>query len=213
VIGCADLTLVAWLSLSGAVSDKPAFVGSAFAIPAEIAATMRQHSWREACPLALEALAYLKINYWGYDGAVHEGELVVDKTLSEEVLGIFRELFAAHYAIEKLRLIDAYKGSDDDSMADNNSSAFNCRFMTGKTGVYSWHSYGRAIDLNPLTNPYVSKKEVTPPAGKAFLDRTKKATGIIVDGDAVTKIFASHGWDWGGAWKSLKDYQHFEKKK
>ena len=203
--------------LGAGAEPKPAapsdFVGEAGAIPEAVAATMKQYSWHEGCPLGLEGLAYLKLSYWGMDGAPHQGELIVDKDLVEDVLAIFRELYDARFPIDKLRLIDAYQGSDDLSMADNNSSAFNCRFMTGSTTTYSKHSYGRAIDLNPLTNPYVSKKEVQPPAGKAFVDRTQKKPGLIVERDLVYKAFTGRGWVWGGGWKSIKDYQHFEKKK
>jgi hypothetical protein len=205
--GCA-----AWLSSAAALAAAPAFHGEAGPLPEDVAATMKQYSWREGCPVPLDELSLIRLNFWGYDGALHEGELVVNRAVSKEVIDVFRELFEKKFPIERMRLIDAYKGSDDASMDENNTSGFNCRWMTGKKGVFSNHSYGRAIDINPLTNPYVAKKTVSPKAGKAYLDRTKPAPGLITaEGECFT-AFNKYGWTWGGAWKGTKDYQHFEKK-
>jgi len=190
----------------------PTFIGSVTELPAEVAAKARRSSWREGCPVPLGDMRYLKVSFWGFDDAAHEGELIVNQSVANEVVNIFRALFAAHFAIQKMRLIDEYGGDDGASMADNNTSAFNCRDVAGKKGVFSKHSYGRAIDLNPLTNPFVTKDGIDPPAGAAFADRTQKAKGMIVEGDTVCTTFLSQGWAWGGAWKSMKDYQHFEKK-
>ena len=204
--------LLVLLSSAAAFAADPAFHGEAVPIPAAVVATMKQFSWREGCPVPLEELTLVKLNFWGYDEDVHEGELIVNRAVSKDVIEVFRELYAKKFPIERMRLIDAYKGSDDASMDDNNTSSFNCRWMTGKKGVFSNHSYGRAIDLNPLTNPYVAKKLVSPAAGKAYLDRTKPATGLITDGGECFQAFTKRGWTWGGAWKGTKDYQHFEKK-
>ena len=105
-------------------------------------------------------------------------------------------------------LVDRYGASDDRSMAADNTSAFNCRRVEGST-AWSEHSYGRAIDVNPLENPYISRRGVLPPAGRAFLDRSLRRRGMIHAGDAVVRAFASVGWGWGGAWTSPRDYQHF----
>ncbi len=136
---------------------------------------------------------------------------MVHKDVVSDVLAIFKVLFARRFAIEKMKVIDDYQGDDDASMADNNTSAFNCRFVAGKPGVFSKHSFGRAIDINPRTNPMVMDGQVFPPAGSAFLDREKKAPGILRAGDQAVRAFARRGWLWGGAWDSMKDYQHFEK--
>jgi hypothetical protein len=189
----------------------PEFVGHVRALPAQVVAAMRKHSWREGCPRAPGDLAYLEVDHFGYDGKVHTGELVVEARLAREVLDIMRELFQARFPIEKMRLIDAYAGSDEASMADNNTSAFNCRPVAGRSRGFSRHSYGRAIDINPLTNPYVKGKLVAPPAGRAFLDRTQGAVGMITRGDACHQAFVRRGWRWGGVWRLSKDYQHFEK--
>jgi len=103
-----------------------------------------------------------------------------------------------------------YEADDDRSMAANNTSAFNCREVTGRPGVWSEHAYGRAIDINPIQNPYVtSKGDVLPPAGAEYVDRSRTAPGMIHEDDAVVRAFRGVGWVWGGSWTSVRDYQHF----
>ena len=172
---------------------------------------MRQHAWHEGCPTPIADLAYLRVSHVGFDGAVHEGELVVHKNLADEVVTIFRALFERRFPIEKMKLIDDYQGDDDASMADNNTSGFNCRFVFGKPGIFSRHSEGRAVDINPRINPMVSGQTVLPPAGAKFLDPYAKSPGILRQGAPAVTEFLRRGWTWGGDWKSLKDYQHFEK--
>jgi hypothetical protein len=110
-----------------------------------------------------------------------------------------------------MRLIDDYQGDDDRSMADNNTSGFNCRPVAGKPIVFSKHSYGRAIDVNPLTNPMLASGAVYPPAGAEYVDRQRKVPGILRKDDKAVREFTRRGWTWGGTWPSMKDYQHFEK--
>jgi poly-gamma-glutamate synthesis protein (capsule biosynthesis protein) len=189
----------------------PVFRGTCSPVPSSVAARMRQYSWRDGCPTAIADLAYLRLSHYSYDRAVHDGELVVHKDVAAEVLAIFQYLFDRHFPIEKMRLVDSYQGNDDASMADNNTSGFNCRFVAGKLGVFSKHSQGRAIDINPRTNPMVTVDGVSPPAGARFLSRRTNATGILRAGDPAVIEFTRRGWTWGGAWASMKDYQHFEK--
>lgn len=195
------------------VGEAPAFEGSQAPLSEDVIKRVTGSSWRDGCPLPLEQLAYMKVKHWGYDDKVHDGEIIVDRMVAAELLEVFKELFDAKFSIEKMRLVDEYEASDDKSMSDNNTSAFNCRWIHGKKNVFSKHSYGRAIDINPRTNPYVSKKEIAPANGAQFVDRTKIVTGIIVADDACHKAFTQRGWKWGGSWKSIKDYQHFEKRK
>ena len=105
-----------------------------------------------------------------------------------------------------------YNASDNDSMQDNNTSAFNCRTTTSNKKVFSKHSYGIAIDINPLINPYIKKGKVLPPAGKQYIERKSGVKGLILKGGICYTAFKNKGWKWGGDWHSLKDYQHFEKK-
>jgi hypothetical protein len=94
-------------------------------------------------------------------------------------------------------------------MDNNNTSSFNFRF-TPNTTVLSKHSTGMAIDINPFQNPYIKGAVILPPAGVTQRDKVVK--GMITKGDACYQAFISRGWEWGGEWKSLKDYQHFEKR-
>ena len=136
---------------------------------------------------------------------------MVSGALAQELQAIFRELFAHGFLIERMEPVETYGGSDDRSMAANNTSAFNCRDVTGVKGKFSNHSWGRAIDINPLTNPYVKGPKVLPPGGQAFLDRTKAYPGGILPDSFIVKLFANYGWTWGGSWPDRQDYQHFEK--
>lgn len=172
---------------------------------------MLQSTWREGCPVPLADLVIVSVPHVGYDGTDHRGELIVHTRVKDDVIAIFCELHAARFPIERMQRIELYNGSDDASMAANNTSAFNCREVAGRPGRISNHSYGVAIDLNPLTNPWVSSKEVSPAGGKRYVDRTQNAPGLVKDGDFVQRAFAKRGFRWGGHWKTVKDYQHFEK--
>jgi hypothetical protein len=135
--------------------------------------------------------------------------LVVHEDVAPDVAGVFRRLFQARFPIARMELVDVFGADDRRSMAADNTSGFNCREATGQPGVWSEHSYGRAIDLNPLENPYVAGSTVLPPAGRAFLDRSTPREGMILPGGPVVRAFAAIGWSWGGDYHSLKDYQHF----
>ncbi|GIU85846.1 MAG: hypothetical protein KatS3mg009_0361 [Acidimicrobiia bacterium] len=177
-------------------------------IDAALAARMTPTSWRAGCPVPLAALRHLTVRHWGFDGLARTGELVVHADAADAMRRVMRSLWDAHFPIERMRLVDDYGGSDDASMAANNTSAFNCRFVSG-SGRWSEHAYGRAIDVNPVQNPYVAGGRVSPPAGALYLDRSVPALGMIRDGDAVVQAFAAVGWGWGGHFRSVKDYQHF----
>ncbi|MDP9494400.1 MAG: M15 family metallopeptidase [Actinomycetota bacterium] len=165
-------------------------------------------SWREGCPLAIEGLSAVDVSFWSYNGLVNTGRLIVATDLAEDMVAIMQDLYEARFPIERMAPVDAFGGDDDRSMAANNTSAFNCRQVTGGS-AWSEHSYGRAIDINPLVNPYVRGSTVLPPEGAAYADRERDAPGMIHAGDVVVDVFAARGWEWGGYWTSSKDYQHF----
>lgn len=172
---------------------------------------MKHTSWHTGCPVPLTDLRLLTLPYWNFKGQRREGELIVNHAVADEVEKMFSELYKHKFLIEKMQPVDNYAGSDDRSMEANNTSAFNCREKTGQPGTFSNHSWGRAIDINPLTNPYVKGATVLPAAGREYLDRSKPyAGGIEANGFAV-RLFEKHGWTWGGGWKDRQDYQHFEK--
>jgi hypothetical protein len=185
------------------------FEGTIAPIDAGIRARM-SFSWRPGCPVPTEDLRLLTIDHWGFDGAVRRGEMIVHADEAASLVQVLAVLFAGRFPIERMKLVDAYGGNDDRSMAANNTSAFNCRAATGNPGVWSEHSYGRAIDINPVQNPYVTADgTVLPPAGSAYTNRSEVADGMIGPGDVVVRAFAAIGWEWGGDWSGIKDYQHF----
>lgn len=166
-------------------------------------------SWRPGCPVPLESLRLVTATHWGFDGTVRRGELVVHADYADEIVTVLRRLFASRFPVEQMRLVDEFGGDDDRSMAANNTSAFNCRRATGASR-WSEHAYGRAVDVNPVQNPFVmSSGRVLPPAGAAHVRRDRSTPGLITaDGPAVA-AFRAVGWKWGGAWSRGKDYQHF----
>ena len=155
-------------------------------------------------------LSLLKIAYLNMNGETKIGDLIIAKDLSLEVVEIFKEIYNCKFPIEKMRTINNYNCNDDLSMEDNNTSAFNYRMVRGSRKL-SDHSYGRAIDLNPLLNPFVTRKKVYPENGRKYIDRENHVEGMIQKNDCVVRAFKSRGWHWGGDWKYSKDYQHFYK--
>jgi hypothetical protein len=167
-------------------------------------------SWRRGCPVAISDLRRVELTHWGFDGVRHSGELIVHKDVARSVAEVFHTLYSARFPIRMMLPVDHFGADDNASMAADNTSAFNCRPITGSTSGFSVHSYGKAIDVDTLENPYVKGEVVQPPAGKAFVDRADVRPGMIEHGDLVWRAFTSHGFTWGGDWTSLKDYQHFE---
>jgi hypothetical protein len=183
-----------------------------FEIPSAIRDAMRGSSWRDvpSCP-RFEALRFLRLRYRGFDGASHVGELIVAAELAEEVIDIFEHIFAADFPIESMRRIEELGADDDVSMAANNCSAFNFRVVDG-TNTLSLHALGRAIDINPVQNPWLRVRgaRVDPPAGRSYLDRTDLRPGMIVRPGPVVEAFERAGWSWGGD-LAQPDYHHFSK--
>jgi D-alanyl-D-alanine carboxypeptidase len=169
-------------------------------------------SWRPGCPIDPRQLRRAEVTYLGFDGQTHRGDLIVHEDLATEVVAIFDQLLQLRYPIEKVRMLDNYPGADDElSMEDNNTSAFNCRDIPG-TGRWSLHAFGRAIDLNPLLNPYIDRTGAFQPKNAApYLDRNRSDAGVLHAGDAAVRVFTDRGWRWGGDWRTPKDYQHFER--
>ena len=196
-----------------AVADGPTFTATVTTVPEDYRPQMIGVSWQPGCPVPIDDLRIIEMNHWGFDGTVHEGGLLmVHEEVVDDVVAAFGEMFDARFPIRRMELIEEYGGSDDASMEADNTSAFNCRPITGSPGRFSIHSYGKAIDINPVENPYVRGTTVLPPAGAAYLDRGDVRPGMIVKNDAVVKAFKNRGFDWGGSWHSLNDYQHFEAK-
>ena len=186
----------------------PAFAGSVSALGPAAKRRMTDVSWRPGCPVPLSDLRLLRLSYWGFDGRVHRGQLIVNADATAAVLTAVRLLFTARYPIHRMRPVEAFGGSDERSMLADNTSAFNCRGVPGST-AWSQHAYGRAVDLNPFENPEVRRRQVDPPAASAWADRSRTGPAVIHHGDAAWRAFAAVGWTWGGDWSYPLDYMHF----
>jgi len=197
---------------SGSAAASPRFEGTAAKLDGQTRARMTGVSWHQGCPVSLSHLRLLTVSHWNFSGEVERGRLVVNADAAGAMLEAMHKLFHEHYPIRRMRLVDAYGAVDDRSMAHDNTSAFNCRFIAGQPGVWSQHAYGRAVDLNPRENPYVTASGfVSPHNGSRYADRSRRDKGLIHSGDATVRAFASVGWKWGGAWSFPKDYQHFSR--
>jgi hypothetical protein len=177
----------------------------------ELLEKIRRTTWHPGCPVKPEDLRQVNVSYRDFHNRSQNGTLIVNREVADDVLRIFQSLYNHGFQIERMVPIEEYGGNDDTSMAANNTSAFNCRDTTGKPGVFSNHSWGRAIDINPLTNPYVKGNKVLPPEGRKYVDRTKEFPGSILKNGFVVREFERAGWNWGGNWPDRQDYQHFEK--
>lgn len=185
------------------------FQGTAEPIGPQLRERMTGVSWHRGCPVGLDDLRLLRVTHWGFDGETHRGRLVIHRDSARPLLRTMRELYRLRFPIRRMRLVDAYGADDRRSMAADNTSAFNCRFVAG-TNRWSEHAFGHAIDVNPVENPYVtSDGYVSPPAGAPYADRAQRAPGLIHRKGPVVAAFARIGWEWGGNWSWPKDYQHF----
>jgi hypothetical protein len=197
------------------VSDPPAtrnFEGSVAPIGPTLRARLIGRDWHPGCPVPIDQLRLVHVSYWTFTGDIRHGPLVVNERVAQDVVSVFHRLFDARFPIHRIGLPPRFRpprASDWYNTRDL-SAAFNCRPATGNPGTLSQHSYGWAIDVNPLENPYVgSDGKVLRRAAKPYLDRARQAAGMIHPGDVVVRSFAAIGWGWGGDWHTIKDYMHF----
>ena len=174
---------------------------------------MQGKSFPDSCTTSRDDLRLLHLLYKDINGDTCEGEMVCNVAIADSLIDIFRQLYDNDYPIEKMVLIDEYGGDDDASMADNNTSCFNFREVSG-TGKLSKHAYGLAVDLNPRYNPYIHKINgetlIEPENGSEYADRSLEFDYKIDEDDLAYKLFTEAGFTWGGSWKNSKDYQHFQ---
>ena len=177
-------------------------------LPASVIARITDCSWRAdpRCPPYSE-LAYLTIAHVAMTGEVGQGELIVATSIAEHAVALFRRLYALGFPIRQMRLVDEFAASDDASMAADNCSAFNFRVVAG-TQVLSQHARGRAIDINPVENPWRKPDRIDPPAGAAFANRAQIRPGMIVRPGPVVAVLDELGWEWGGDWRHARDDHH-----
>ncbi len=192
-----------------AAMRAPAYEATIHRLPVAIKDLMTGSSWRPGCPVPLQDLRLIRLRYWGFDDRAHRGRLVAHRSWAHGIANAFGDLYEARFPIRRMRLVDRYGADDMRSMRADNTSAFNCRYRSGVCCVWSQHAYGRAVDINPVENPYVGPWGVSPPNGADYVDRTPLQRGMIGPRGAVVRAFAGIGWEWGGTWSSSKDYQHF----
>ena len=206
------ITLSIWLCCTiGAQSQ----VFTSQTIPDSVWVTMQGKTWHNNPYIHRSDLRYLRISHYDLEGCIHVGELICNKLIADKLLTIFRELYRAHYPIQQMRLPDNYGADDERQMRANNTSCFCYRNVSGSKNL-SKHARGLAIDINPLYNPYIrySKKDghqiVEPATAKPYIDRKADYPYKITTSDLCYKLFIKYGFTWGGAWRTMKDYQHFE---
>lgn len=159
-----------------------------------------------APPEILTSQTLIDLEFWNFNGEIQVGQLVAHRELESEIRALFAEILAARFPIFQITPVVVFNWSDDISMAQNNCSAFNYRRKVGQTAL-SAHATGRAIDINPLQNPYQRGDLILPP--NAIYD--VNTLGTIVENGPVVRAFESRGWMWGGRWTQPKDWHHFER--
>lgn len=186
------------------------FTASVSSVPKKV---LQRSTWRPKCPVAPGDLAYLKMTFWGFDRLPHTGEMIVHESVAQDVVSVFRSIYAARFPIEEMRVtsLEEQRAWTRTPTGDTNlTSSFECRKATLGTN-WSEHAYGLAMDINPFHNPYVRGDIVGPELAGAYTDRAWTRPGMIFEGDAVTRAFGAIGWGWGGRWSSLKDWMHFSR--
>jgi hypothetical protein len=205
------LCFVCWLAVVWVGAQE----FSAQPIPDSVFHRMQGRSWPEGCTIRRADLRYLRLTHVDAESKEHVGEMVCNKAIANDLIEIFKELYRQKYPIQRIRLIDDYEAVDERSMRDNNSSCFCYRKVSGTTKL-SKHAMGMAVDINTLYNPYVrtgkdGRRIVEPATATKYVDRRKTFPYKIVKGDLLYRLFVQHGFKWGGSWRTMKDWQHFEK--
>jgi len=208
------ILLLSSLLMTASLGDFHAY---SYEITPQLKAKMiKGNVWHEGCPVNPSNLRYLRLTYINFEGRDQVGELIVHRDIADEIIEIMGQLYEIGYPIRQMRLISDFDGNDWQSIEADNTSAFNCRNATGSK-KWSRHSFGKAIDVNPLENPYISRKgRISHKASLKYRKRrhqedSSEDRAVLLPDDAVTKIFKSYGFKWGGDWRYTKDYQHFAK--
>ncbi len=163
----------------------------------------------------LAVLVCKTVLYYGFDGLLRQGQIVVHEKCVADVLAFFTLAKALRFPIAKVVPIShpRYAWSDELSCADNNSSGYNYRKIAGKDKL-SKHALGIAIDINPMHNPCITldgdrlESSRTPAKGFYY----PEVVGTLTVHHPLVLHMKSIGWDWGGGWRKygLLDYHHFE---
>jgi hypothetical protein len=204
----AAVAAVTLSAATGSSATRPPFASTVSPLPPAVARAMTGMSWRPGCPVPLRDLRLVQVSHVGFDGKVRRGRLVVHRDAARDVVRVFRRLYREGFPIRRMRPVEAYGANDFRSIEADNTSAFNCRFVEG-TRRWSEHAYGRAIDVNPIENPYVANGRTSHRASARYVRRTPCRPGMACPGNVLVRAFREVGWAWGGDWRGVKDYQHF----
>jgi hypothetical protein len=204
----APLLVAICLSTLSAADAEQArtFQASVDALTAPQRDKMKGQSWSEVCPVPLDDLVSIHLNYVGFDDAVHDGVLVVHRKVAKETVEIFGELFAVGFPIERMQPYEDFPIGE--YAAHNDTVGFYCRPAQDNPKVFSSHAYGISVDINSMTNPYHDPRGWWPVGSNG--DRNRSAPGLLTEGSEAVKIFMRHGWIWGGL-LDPPDYMHFGK--
>ena len=190
------------------------FQWSATPIPQPMKSQLKQRGfWKKGCPVGLGDLRLLTVSHLGFDRETHEGQLIVNKAAARPLSRAFRTMYANRFPIRHMRFSDFY--GPERQRPNDVTASFECRQAvpspcTGKkrTGTWSNHAYGLAVDINPRENPYVGCGQSNDPTAQSFRNRNRKRRGMV--GSRTIRAFAASGWEWGGSWSgNTKDYMHF----
>lgn len=186
-------------------------------IPEGVWSRMQGKTYKENPYIGRNELRYIRVLHWDYDDKIHLGEMVCNQRIATRLVHILRTLYENHYPIQRMLLPDVYNADDEMQMRANNSSCFCYRTVAKSGGTLSKHARGLAVDINTLYNPYYKDRKdgtrfVQPSTGRPYCDRTKQFRYKITANDLCVRLFKEQGFEWGGDWRTCKDYQHFELK-
>lgn len=163
-------------------------------------------TWQRGCPVGVADLAWVRVTFRGFEGARHTGEVLVHRSVADDVVAVFRQLWRLEFPIEEMRVTRRSELDAPPTGDGNNTSAFVCRVAVGSSR-FSEHAYGLALDINLFQNPYSKGDLVLPELASSYLDTSWRRPGMVTP--EVIAAFADIGWEWGGDWNSLKDRHHF----
>jgi hypothetical protein len=178
-------------------------------LSADMRAAMTGKSWKPGCPIPLDDLAAVQVTYFGFDGLTHEGTLVVHKRFAADASKIFQELYAIRFPINK---VSPWENYGPDIYAEQNITVgFYCEKADDAPTEWSSHAYGIAVDVNPLDNPFRDANKGWWPKVSAAVALRDDGRGKVSPNTEAFRIFARHGWAWGGFFAGDPDYMHFYK--
>ncbi len=203
------------VALPAVLLAAASFQSSVQPLPKPMKDQLKQRNfWHKGCPTPLSDLRLVTVTHRGFDRRDHTGQLVTNKRYARQMAGVFKRLYEIGFPIRHMRFADYYGPKKGRPKDGDVTQSFECRQAAaspctgGRTGTWSMHAYGLAVDLNPRENPYVGCGQSHDPTAQSYRNRSRKRPGMI--GGRVVRAFESIGWSWAGAWAGdTKDYMHF----